>query len=65
MSSSSRLLGVESCDFPHAKKEPTACKAKEFHTMTTIFTKNSPRLSFCEISKLCKQLFSSHIRTKS
>ena len=38
MSSSFWLLGVESCDFSHAEKERTACKAEHIHKMTTIFT---------------------------
>ena len=40
MSSSFWLLGVESRDFSHAEKERTACKAKQIHKMTTIFTQN-------------------------
>ena len=46
MSSSFGLLGVESRDFSHAEKERTACKDEQIHKMTTIFTKNGPRLSF-------------------
>ena len=47
MSSSFRLLGVESRDFTHAEKEITACKAEQSHKMTTIFVQNCPsRLSF-------------------
>ena len=38
MSSSVWLLGVELCDFSHAEKERTACKAEQIHKMTTIFT---------------------------
>ena len=41
MSSSFWLLGVESHDFSHAKKERTACKAEQIHNMTTIFTQNN------------------------
>ena len=40
------LLQVESCDFSQAEKERTACKAKQIHKMTIIFTQNGPRLSF-------------------
>ena len=40
MSSSFLLLGVESCEFSHAEKERTACKAEQIHKMTTIFTQN-------------------------
>ena len=46
MSSSFWLLGVDSREFSHAEKERTACKADRIHKMTTIFTKNGPRLSF-------------------
>ena len=42
MSSSFWLLGVESCDFTHAEKERTACKAEQIHKKTTIFTQNGP-----------------------
>ena len=38
MSSSFWLLGVESRDFSHAKKERTSCKAEQIHKMTIIFT---------------------------
>jgi hypothetical protein len=38
MSSSFWLLGVESRDFSQADKKETACKAKQIHKMTTIFT---------------------------
>ena len=40
MSSSFRLLRVESRDFSQAEKERTACKAVQIHKMTTIFTQN-------------------------
>jgi hypothetical protein len=40
MSSSLWLLQIESHDFSQAEKERTACKAKQIHKMTTIFTKN-------------------------
>ena len=40
------LLGIESRDFSHAKKERTACKAEQIHKMATIFTENDPGLSF-------------------
>ena len=43
MSSSFWLLGIESRDFSHAKKERTACKAEQIHEMTTIFTQNGPK----------------------
>ena len=46
MCSSFWLLGVESCDFSHAEKERTACKAEQIHKMIIIFTQNGPRLSF-------------------
>ena len=42
MSSRFWLLGVESRDFSHVEKERTACKAKQIHKMTTIFTENDP-----------------------
>ena len=48
MWSSFWLLGVESRDFYHAKKERTACKDKQIKKMTTIFTQNGPRLYFGE-----------------
>ena len=35
MCSSLWLFGVESCDFSHAEKERTACKAEQIHKMTT------------------------------
>ena len=34
------MLGAESRDFSQAEKERTACKAKQIHKMTTIFTQN-------------------------
>ena len=40
MSSSFRLLKVESRDFSQAKKERTACKVEQIHKMTFIFTQN-------------------------
>ena len=43
MSSNFWLLGVESHDFSHVEREINACKDKEIHKMTTIFT---PMLSF-------------------
>ena len=44
MSSSFRLLGVESRDFSQAKKERTACKALQIHKMTNYFhSKRQPR----------------------
>ena len=46
MSFSFWLLRVESQDFSQAEKERTACKAKQIHNMTTIFTQNGPWLSF-------------------
>ena len=46
MYSSFWLLGVESRDFSHAKKERSASKAEQIHKMTTSFTQNGPRLSF-------------------
>ena len=46
MFSSFWQLGVKSHDFSHAEKERTACKAKQIHKMTTIFTQIGPRLSF-------------------
>ena len=46
MSSSLWLLGVESRDFSQAEKERTAWKAGQIHKMTTIFTQNSPWMSF-------------------
>ena len=58
MSSSYRLLAVESRDFTHAEKEITACKAVQIHKMTSISTQNCPRLSFCE-SGSALQAFSS------
>ena len=48
MSSSFWQLGVESRDFCHADKERAACKAKQIHKMTIIFTQNDPKMSFCE-----------------
>ena len=45
MSSSFWLLGVESRDFSHSEKERTACKVDQIHKIT-IFTQNSPKLSF-------------------
>ena len=44
MSSSFRLLAVESRDFSHAKKERTACKAGQFHKLTTIFHSKQQRM---------------------
>ena len=44
------LLGVESGDFSHAEKERTAFKAEQTHKMSTIFTQNGPRVSFCEFA---------------
>ena len=44
--SKKKILGVESRDFSQAEKEITACKAEQIHKMTTIITKNGPRLSF-------------------
>ena len=46
ISSSFWLLGVESCDFSHAEKERTACKAEKIHKMTIIFTQNNPNVCF-------------------
>ena len=46
MSSSFWLLGVKSRDFSQAEKERTACKAKQIHKVTTVFTQNGPGLSF-------------------
>ena len=46
MSSSFRLLGVESCDFSQAEKERTACKSEQIHKMTFIFTENDNLGSF-------------------
>ena len=43
MASSFWMLGVES----RAEKERTACKSDRIHKMTTIFTQNGLRLSFC------------------
>ena len=40
MSSSFRMLGVESRDFSHAEKERTACRAEQIHKITTIITQN-------------------------
>ena len=40
MSSSFWLLGVVSRDFSQAENERTACKFKQIHKMTTIFTPN-------------------------
>jgi hypothetical protein len=40
MSSSFRLLQVESSDFSQGEKERTACKAEQIHKMTIIFTQN-------------------------
>ena len=48
MSSSFRLLRVESRDFSQAEKEKNACKGEQIQKMTTIVTQNSPRLSFFE-----------------
>ena len=61
MSSSFGLLGIESHDFPQAEKESTACKAKQIHKMTPIFTQNN-NLSenschFCEFAQFSKQSF--------
>ena len=47
MSSSFWLVEVDSHDFSHAEKERTACKAEQIYKLTTIFTQNGPRLSFC------------------
>ena len=47
MSSRFGLLGVKSHDFSQAEKERTACKIEQIHKMTTIFTQNGRRLSFC------------------
>ena len=44
--SKKKILGVESRDFSQAEKEITACKAEQIHKMTTIFTQNSPWMSF-------------------
>ena len=41
------LLGVESRDFGHAKKERTAFKAEQINKMATNYTQNGHRLSFC------------------
>ena len=43
------------------RKEITACKAKQIHKMTTIFTQNGPRLSFYEFTQLRKQIFLSQL----
>ena len=46
------MLDVESNNFSHAEKKRAACKAAEqIHKMTTIFTKNGPRLSFGKLEK--------------
>ena len=43
------ILDVKSNNFSHAEKKRAACKASEqIHKMTTIFTKNGPRLLFWE-----------------
>ena len=47
MSSRCWLLQVETRDFSKAEKERTACKAEQIHKMTTVFTQNGPRLTFC------------------
>ena len=52
MWSSFWLLGVESRDFSHAKKERATYKAVQIHKMTTIFVQNDPRLSFW-VKKKC------------
>ena len=64
MSSSFWLLGVKSSDFSHAEKERIACKAEQVHKLTTIFTRNGPRLSFWVkivvilwFAQLCRQFF--------
>ena len=44
MSTSFWLLRVESRDFSQAEKERTACKAKQIHKITAVFTQNGPRL---------------------
>ena len=46
MSYSFWLLAHGSRDLSQAEKERNACKAEQIHKMTTIFTKNGPRLSF-------------------
>ena len=58
MSSSFWLLGVESHDFTQADKERTACKAKQIHKMTTIFTQddNLCRTILSEIVVICSAL---------
>jgi hypothetical protein len=48
MSSSFWLLGHKSRDFSHAEKKRTAFKAEKIHKMTTTFTQNGHRLSFCK-----------------
>ena len=50
MCSNFRLLGVESRDFSHVKKERTVCKDDQIHKMTTIVTQNGPRLSFLTVN---------------
>ena len=68
MTSSFRLMGVESLDFSHAEKERTACKAKRILKITTILLKmvlgcrfEWKLLSFCEFAQLCKQFFLSQL----
>ena len=39
-------LDVGPLDLSQAEKEKTACKAEQIHKITTIFTKNGPRLPF-------------------
>ena len=39
------LLGIESRDFSHAKKERTPCKAEQIHKMI-VFTQNGPSMLF-------------------
>ena len=41
MSSSFKMLRVESRDFSQAEKERTACKTDQIHKMTTIFTEKN------------------------
>ena len=46
MSSSFRLLAVESCDLPQAERDITASKAEQIYKTTTIFTQNGSKMLF-------------------
>ena len=61
ISSSFGLMGVESHDFSQAEKERTACKAKQIHKMTTIFTQDNFECYLFNLLSFQLLLFSSQL----